>query len=144
MPRKSKTPRVPATSPGQPYGIAGEQIAAMETIPLPDANEAAAGAAVPTVADKQELLNPAGPSPEPNPDFTNLLQAAVDSPVPGTGAFTAPSDRPDETFQNMPSMQPQSGTQNNPTIQALELMARNLGNDPSLLEMVNQMKIRGY
>ena len=32
----------------------------------------------------------------------------------------------------------------NPTIATLELMARNMGNDPALLEMANKMRLRGY
>lgn len=144
MPRKTKTPKVSATAPGQPYGVAGEQKAAMDVVPI--ANTTNENFLDQPINPQQATadLNPVGSNPEPSSGLDSILQAAIQSPTPELGAFSAPSERPEETFQNMQPMGTPSKPPTNPTIEALEMMARNMGNDPALLEMANMMRMRGY
>lgn len=139
MPRKSKPQATTVVSPGQPYGIAGEQQAAMATIPLPNNDLPITTVNASTPSPNPEM---ASMQPGPSSNFADVLNAAVASPTPGQGAFSAPTTRPNqsmmENVQPAPSVSP-----SNPTIQLLETMASNMGNDPAILETINRLKMRG-
>ena len=144
MPRKTKTPKVPATSPGQPYGVAGEQKAAMNIIPVANGGPEYNPETPATLPETQEMLGVNGPPPEEYGGFASTLEAALQTQPPGEGAFSAPSNFPDQSFNNTPIAPTPMERPTNPTIATLELMARNMGNDPALLEMANKMRLRGY
>lgn len=144
MPRKTKTPKIAATSPGQPYGVAGEQKAAMNIVPMANGNPKFNLDMPVSSTQSQEMLNPVGPPPETPMGLDSALQAALETQPPGEGAFSAPSNNPDQTFENTPIVPPPMERPTNPTIETIEMMARNMGNDPALMEMANQMRIRGY
>lgn len=144
MPRKTKTQNLPATSPGQPYGVAGEQVAAMNTIPLPtgDTNNFMDQPVTPDQVT--DSLAPVGSSMNEGSNFANILQEAVSSPTPGPGAFSAPTERPSETLDSALMQPAPKPMESNPTVQTLMTMARNMGNDPALMEIANMMQARGY
>ena len=144
MPRKTKTPSVPATSPGQPYGVAGEQKAAMDSIPLANNTPEFNTDAPLSSSEATQSLNPAPTATEVPSNISSTLQAALETQPPSEGAFSAPSNNPEQTFQNTSIVPPPAQQPTNPTIATLEMMAKNMGNDPALLEMANQMRIRGY
>lgn len=144
MPRKTKTPQIPATSPGQPYGVAGEQKAAMNIVPMANSNAEYNPDMPVTSSEAQQMLSPSGPATPQSTGFSSALEAALQTQPPGEGAFSAPSNNPDQTFENTPIAPAPMEKPTNPTIATLEMMARNMGNDPALLEMANQMRLRGY
>ena len=144
MPRKTKTPKVAATSPGQAYGVAGEQKAAMDIVPMAGANTEYNPDMPVSNAESAQMLNPSGDTSGMSSGLDSVLQAALETQPPGEGAFTAPSNNPEQTFQNTPIPEAPAVRPTNPTIDTLEMMARNMGNDPGLMEMANQMRLRGY
>jgi len=138
MPRKSKSQATTVTAPGQPYGIAGDQQAAMATIPLPNNNLPISSTpspnANPNVNTPNEVPSPSG--------FADVLSAAIASPTPGQGAFSAPTERPNQDLlENVAP--PQTIQRTNPTIELLKVMAENMGNDPAILETINRLQMQG-
>lgn len=110
MPRKAK-PKIPAVAPGQPYGVASEQRAALDA--LPDAALAQRPmmqSAPPQLAVEGEMARSGGSvsgpppgaampgSPPPPGDLPlDALQAALMMEPPGMESqIDAPSARPDE------------------------------------------------
>lgn len=139
MPRKSKPQSTTVVSPGQPYGIAGDQQAAMATIPLPnnDLPVSTINASIPSADIQMPSMQPGS-----NSNFADVLNAAVSSPVPGQGAFSAPTTRPNQSMTEVVNSAP-AVPASNPTIQLLETMASNMGNDPAILETINRLKMQG-
>lgn len=144
MPRKTKTPKVAVTSPGQPYGVAGEQKAAMDIVPMAGGNGEYNPDMPVSSTESAQMLNPSGDTAGMSSGIGSVLEAALQTQPPGEGAFSAPSNNPEQTFQNTPIPAAPDVRPTNPTIDTLEMMARNMGNDPALMEMANQMRLRGY
>lgn len=155
MPRKAKpsTPPVPVTSPGQPYGVAGEQRAAMQAVPLPDVAAspppAGGGASAPMASPP-----PPGPAGAPPPAVANdvptaggdplgeAVMAALASPMPVQGGLTRPTERPDEDLLTPPPvMRPARVT---PTARVLQMLAESNGNDPALQAIAADAAMKGY
>ena len=131
MLRKSKQQAPSVTSPGQPYGIAGEQQAAMKTIPLPDSQimgemdtpiSGDAGASMP------------GSETEPN-SMQAAIQAALMSPSPDQAAFSAPTNRPNESIFTPSPMSTARPTDLGNIFRAL---AEDSGGDPVFLQLAAQ------
>lgn len=138
MPRKSKSQPIASVAPGQPYGIAGDQQAAMKTVPLPN------NQTIP------EPLNASSPNPvapptatpnSPSVSLEDILGAAQASPTPGSGAFSAPTMMPNQGLLDQVTPPP-TAPRTNPTIELLKTMAANAGNDPAILEIVNQLQMQ--
>ena len=139
MPRKSKQQATSVTAPGQPYGIAGEQKAAMQSVPLPETrvqpdmqspNNA-------TMDQGQPLDSAAVPDP-----LQQLLQDAQSMPAPNLNSFSVPTERPDENLMTMPD-QPIAGVPNK-TAEILRMVARFQNNDPLLLAKAADAERLGY
>lgn len=107
MPRKSKQQSTTVTAPGQPYGIAGEQQAAMNIVPLPDTQIDPQMQNIPTPSTS----SPLGASPDSNLEedvnpLANIIDAARNSPAPAGAAFSAPTERPEESVLARPPLPP--------------------------------------
>lgn len=129
MPRKSKTQSTVVTSPGQPYGVSGEQKASMQTIPLPETriepnlqSPANNLTSQETNTDNVSVLSPA----------EQLMQNAQSMPAPDLNAFSAPTERPEENIMTMPS-EPIKNVPNK-TAEILRMVARFQNNNPTLLQ----------
>ena len=134
MPRKSKQQPTSVTAPGQPYGIAGEQQAAMNMVPLPDTQ----------VTGSMDA--PVGPAPDggapmpamesaPN-SMESAIQAALISPSPDAAAFSAATSRPNESIftpASMPTAPRPSDVGN-----ILRALAEDAGGDPVLSQLAAQ------
>lgn len=138
MPRKSKPQATTVTAPGQPYGIASDQQAAMATIPLPNNNLPISTSPSAPSQNPLEAMVPSGT----NNNFADVLNAAVAAPVPSQGAFSAPTVRPNQDLMENVLPAPSQPT-TNPTIELLQTMAANMGNDPAILETINRLKMQG-
>jgi len=138
MPRKSKSQPLANVAPGQPYGIAGDQQAAMKTIPIPNSQIIPE----PLRSTSPESATSATPPPATTGmSLQNILQAAQEAPMPGAGAFSAPTALPNQGL--LDQVQPPPNTPvTNPTIELLKTMAANAGNDPAILEIVNQLQMQ--
>jgi hypothetical protein len=140
MPRKSKNQSTAVVSPGQPYGIAGEQQAAMQTIPLPETR----------VKPNTQNLNSGSMGQEPSDlnsvsganSVEQLFQNAQSMPAPDLNSFSAPSERPNEDLMTMPN-QPVAGIPNQ-TAEILRMIARYQNNDPMLLAKAADAERLGY
>jgi hypothetical protein len=160
MPRKAKTPSVstPVTSPGQGYGVAGEQKAAMAAVPLPGGapDVGAPGTGAPTGASPAAPTPPAsrggapvpppaaGPEPAPgggNP-LAQAIVAAISSPAPAEGGFDRPTERPTEDLFTPPA--PMRSGRVTPTARVLSMLAESNGNDPALRALADDAARRGY
>lgn len=107
MPRKTKNQSTTVTSPGQPYGIASEQQAAMNIVPLPNTQ----------IDPQMEQTNPLDtsrslggapnvmPSENNNP-LNNIIDIAKNTPAPSAPAFSAPTERPEESIMTKPTTPP--------------------------------------
>ena len=134
MPRKSKQQPTSVTAPGQPYGIAGEQQAAMKMVPLPDTQvmgsmDAAVGAAPDTGAPVPPMQESANP-------MEAAIQGALISPTPDAPSFSAPTTRPNESIFTpaaMPSIPRLSDVGN-----ILRALAEDAGGDPVLSQLAAQ------
>ena len=134
MPRKSKQQPTSVTAPGQPYGIAGEQQAAMNMVPLPDTQvtgsmDAPVGAA-PDGAAPMPAMESAPNSME------SAIQAALISPSPDAAAFSAATSRPNESIvtpASMPTAPRPSDVGN-----ILRALAEVAGGDPVLSQLAAQ------
>jgi hypothetical protein len=140
MPRKSKNQSTTVVSPGQPYGIAGEQQAAMQSVPLPETRVQpnTQNPATTTMGQEQSSLDSAA-VPDP---MQQLLQNAQSTPAPTLNSFSAPTERPDENLMTMPS-QPIVGAPNK-TAEILRMVARFQNNDPMLLAKAADAERLGY
>lgn len=133
MPRKNKSQPVSVTAPGQPYGIAGEQRAAMDMIPLPDTQVTGSmtepvGKAVAPAADITEI--------KPENSMEQAIQAALTSPSPDAPAFSAATQRPDEPIfmpASMPTAPRASDVGN-----ILRALSEDVGGDPVLMQLAAQ------
>jgi hypothetical protein len=152
MPRKSKPQSANLVGQDQPYGMAGEQQAAMKTVPLPNnttpmptaqGTQPAVGAP-PSDGNPTPLTTPGvAPATAPSNPMGNALIAALSTPPPGPGAFSQPTTRPAEPVTTMP--QPGQPVPNNtPTADILRKMALAAGNDPAILAMANNAAAKGY
>ena len=105
MPRKKK-PTVPVTSPGQPYGVASDQAAAMDMVPMAQGSSMAGGPAPgPAQVPPPGPVPPGAPAPTamPTDPMAAVLGAAQGmEPPPEEGMF-GPSERPDEDVMTMPA-----------------------------------------
>lgn len=139
MPRKSKTQSTTVTSPGQPYGVSGEQQASMQTIPLPETRvQPESQPAMSPMMNEQGLSDDvAVPSP-----MQQLLENAQSMPAPDLNAFSAPTQRPDENIMTMPQ-QPIANVPNK-TAEILRMVARFQNNDPMLLQKAADAERLGY
>lgn len=134
MPRKNKQQPTSVTAPGQPYGIAGEQQAAMKMVPLPDTqvNPSMSDPVAPSPMDAGAAPAPAAPQ---NP-MEEAIKAALISPSPDAPAFSAPTTRPDESIftpASMPSAPRPSDVGN-----ILRALAEDVGGDPVLSQLAAQ------
>lgn len=135
MPRKSKTQSTTRTSPGQPYGMAGEQVAAMEQIPIPLTNQPPAVNAAPASAGAM----PAGMAPSGPPEAAQqaeigqLEQALMDAtatPAPTMPAFSAPVTDDERAALAATKSPMQSARQVSPVVQLLQDLAMaNMGDE---------------
>ena len=146
MPRKSKSQPVAVTAPGQPYGIAGDQQAAMKSIPLPNTEIQGQNIAQTSPSLNPEMINQVNQSPNPvaseaPSDFQSAIMAAMNSPEPTQNAFSDPTARPSESLLTMP-MQP--NVKKTPTSDILRMMAEANGNDPALMDMAASAALKGY
>jgi hypothetical protein len=141
MPRKSKQQSTVATSPGQPYGIAGEQQAAMNIVPLPDTQimPEMQNGAMPSTS------SPLGAAPDSdlesnvNP-LAGIIDAARNSPAPAAPAFSAPTERPEESIMARPPLPP---TVPNNTANIIRMIAQANG-DSSLNEIAANVERLRY
>lgn len=134
MPRKNKQQPTSVTAPGQPYGIAGEQQAAMQMIPLPE-TQVDASMTDNVAASPLEPFNGIPPATEPNA-MEQAIQAALITPSSDSPAFSAPSVRPNESIftpASMPST-PRSSDVGN----ILRALAEDVGGDPVLSQLAAQ------
>lgn len=153
MPRKAK-PQPIQTPAGQAYGVAGEQKAAMQAIPLPDAAMATASggmgqAPVPPQASAGPA--PAQAAPAPVDPMEAAVQAAL-AMTPPSGSISDPTRRPDEPLtQGLPSG-PGAGPEvlnlpisrrPTPTADAFDSLARNNPNSPVLAQLAAEARLRG-
>ena len=129
MPRKSKTQNTNVISPGQPYGIAGEQQAAMKSVPLPQTRIEGNTSPSTDPMSSQEGTMDSVASPDA---MQQLLSNAQSTPAPSLNAFSAPTERPEENLMTMPE-KPISGIPNR-TAEILRMVARFQNNDPLLLQ----------
>lgn len=147
MPRKSKTQNTAVTAPGQPYGIAGDQQAAMKTIPLPNTEIQGSNTAQvspPINPSVFQQVNSGLPEQQSNNDssgFQAAIEAATNSPEPAQNAFSDPTARPSESLLTMPTKNIPPRT---PTADILRMMAQSNGNDPALMDMAAKAAQRGY
>jgi hypothetical protein len=110
----------------------------MATIPLPNNNLPISTSPSMPSQNPLETMAPSGN----NSNFTDVLNAAVAAPIPSQGAFSAPTVRPNQDLmQNVSAVPSQPIT--NPTIELLQTMAANMGNDPAILETINRLKMQG-
>ena len=149
MPRNAKRPTppaMPATSPGQPYGVAGEQRAAMASIPLPMTGPEQVGPQGEAGPPPAGL--PAGGPPGQTPALTpdnpmSPIAAALSMPAPEGDAFADETAFPDEPVTaGLPTqqfIQPQVP----PVANTLRMMAATFGNDPDLLRIADDAQKRG-
>lgn len=134
MPRRAKTPRLPATSPGQPYGVAGEQRAAMDVIPLPEDNPP------PTLPPPPADAAPGGPPPAaPLTDLGAAVQGAMQMEAP-TGDLYGPTQYPDQQLGQPYAAPVRRST---PTADVLRMVAESMGGDPLILQMADDAIVRG-
>jgi len=132
MPRKSKQQAPSVTSPGQPYGIAGEQQAAMKTIPLPD-SQIMGEMDAPIDGDAVASM----PGSETEPDSMQMaVQEALMSPSPDAAAFSAPTSRPNESIFTPAPMQSMARPSDVGNI--LRALAEDAGGDPVLSQLAAQ------
>ena len=134
MPRKSKQQPTSVTAPGQPYGIASEQQAAMQMVPLPDTQ--VTGSMDAPVAPDMGGSAPMG-APESTPDSMQMaIQEALMSPSPDAAAFSAATSRPNESIftpASMPTAPRPSDVGN-----ILRALAEDAGGDPVLSQLAAQ------
>jgi hypothetical protein len=134
MPRKSKQQSTSVTAPGQPYGIAGEQQAAMNMVPLPDTQVTGSMDAPVGAAPDSGAPMPAMES-APN-SMESAIQAALISPSPDAAAFSAATSRPNESIftpASMPTAPRPSDVGN-----ILRALAEDAGGDPVLSQLAAQ------
>lgn len=139
MPRKSKSQATTVTAPGQPYGVAGEQQAAMKLLPLPDTQvqpdmsaPTAAPSSVPGMANTAD-------APQPNA-MEAAIQAALTSPSPDAPAFSAPTTRPEESI--FTTVQ-QPITRKSDVANILRALSDDVGGDPVLMQLAAQAEQQG-
>ena len=134
MPRKSKQQPTSVTAPGQPYGIASEQQAAMQMVPLPDTQ--VTGSMDAPVAPDMGGSAPMG-APESAPDsMQTAIQEALMSPSPDAAAFSSPTSRPNESIFTpaaTPSIARPSDVGN-----IFRALAEDSGGDPIFLQLAAQ------
>ncbi len=135
MPRKNKTQPSSTTAPGQPYGIAGDQQAAMKMVPLPD-TQINGSMSDPTGPSGVDPSMPSGDSGGPMNSMESAIQAALVSPSPQAPAFSSPTTRPNEsifTSAAMPSAPRPSDVGN-----IFRALAEDSGGDPVFLQLAAQ------
>jgi hypothetical protein len=153
MPRKSKTQPITTTAPGQPYGVASEQQAAMKTIPLPNS----AIVANPVMPSSQNVASPPMPMPQDTPQSSinavglptntaplspeSTLTAALNTTPPMGAAFSDPSTYPKNENSMMPVASP---TPKSPIANILNMVAEANGNDPALIAIAANAARKGY
>lgn len=157
MPRKAKSQGATKTAPGQAYGMAGEQVAAMEQIPLPqtsitgDAGAAMGGTGTaPNPAPQTEGVPPTSaplPAIGAAPEINVLEKALADAaamPQPAINSFSAPVGP--EELQNLPAtpVTRQMSRMTSPVVDLLQSMALAHGNDARLEELANNAARLGY
>lgn len=146
MPRKSKTQPITTTAPGQPYGVASEQQAAMKTIPLPNtvvqANSVApAGDNVPSPPAPATMQSIPASVDTQQPDSQIALNAALNTTPPVGAAF---SDPPRYSQQNNPIMPTPSLAPKSAVANILNMIAESHGNDPALIAIAANAARKGY
>ena len=140
MPRKSKTQTTAVVAPGQPYGIAGDQQAAMKTIPLPNTtisgDMSAPTGAIPIPP------NELSPTPSEIPSAPqDALMAALNTPPPTSEAFTMPTNRPQEPLMTpVPASEPKRSR----AAEILHMLADASGGDPALIQIANDAATKGF
>jgi hypothetical protein len=131
MPRKSKQQPTSVTAPGQPYGIASEQQAAMKMVPLPDTQ--VTGSMDTPIGDDP---NTPMPGAKTKPDsLQTAIQAALMSPSPDQAAFSTPTDRPNESIFTPAPASPMRPSDVGNIFRAL---AEDSGGDPVFLQLAAQ------
>lgn len=165
MPRKAPRVQTPKTSAGQAYGVAGEQEAALNAIPIPTngpqdlTTGGVPGAAVPAGASAPPPPGGALP-PDPNQlaDQTHGLppgatEGALGTQMPNIDLF-GPSARPNEPVTHGLSVGPGGGPEVLSTLQpatappspvgaTLAKLAAAAGGNQALLQLAQEAQIRG-
>jgi hypothetical protein len=146
MPRKSKTQPIATTAPGQPYGVASEQQAAMKTIPLPNtvvqANPVApAGNNVPSPPVPTATQSIPTPVNTQQSNSQVALNAALNTTPPAGAAF---SDPPRYPQQNNPIMPTPLSAPKSAVANILNMIAESHGNDPALIAIAANAARKGY
>lgn len=131
MPRKSKQQPTSVTAPGQPYGIASEQQAAMKMVPLPD-TQVTGSMDAPIGGNPNASM----PGTETKPDSMQAaIQAALISPSPDQKAFSTPTNRPNEPIFTPAPPSPMRPSDVGNIFRAL---AEDSGGDPVFLQLAAQ------
>jgi len=134
MPRKSKQQPTSVTAPGQPYGIASEQQAAMQMVPLPD-TQVTGSMDAPVAPDMGGSAPMSTPESAPN-SMQTAIQEALMSPSPDAAAFSSPTSRPNESIftpASMPTAPRPSDVGN-----ILRALAEDAGGDPVISQLAAQ------
>lgn len=100
MPRKSKTQPV-KTSADQAYGVAGEQKASMNVVPLPN-----------TKVEPQATNGPPLQQSEVVPPPPSIFDIAANEMPPDQMAFSEPTGRPEEPLMTPPNLAPSAKAPN--------------------------------
>lgn len=160
---KDSTKQIPQTMAGQAYGVAGEQQAALQAVPIPSPGGTTGGvpaAAGPPPPAPTPGGGPGGPPPDPNA----MADQAFGLPAGATGAasgmampgvsLTAPTSRPDEPVTAGLPLGPGAGPEAlsllnpatrppTPVSRVLSTLAAAAGNNPYLSQMAQEARTRG-
>lgn len=160
MPRTAKRTKIPPVETGQPYGVASDQQAALEVMPLADgtAEMVEPGGGPPPPGPGPAAPSPGGgppvgappstdggaplPSPGGEDPLAGALMAAIMGPSPAEGGLTAPTAMPEQDLLTMP-IQRQAGRVT-PTARVLSMLAEQNGNDPGLRAIADDAAMKGY
>lgn len=144
MPRKAKTQPTTTTAPGQPYGMASQQVAAMEQIPLPDTSVTPQTPQPTASAQTPPSEAPMGAPTAPPDPLAQALMDAQAMPAPTAPAFSTPPT-PDE-LSSLQTFQPNIVDQRamSPVAKLMQEMAIAYAGDERLEEMVRNSNRMGY
>ncbi|MGL4297491.1 MAG: hypothetical protein ACRCW4_00260 [Candidatus Neomicrothrix subdominans] len=139
MPRTFQAPKAVQ---GQPYGEAGDQLAAQRAIPLPNQGSTP----TPSLGSGPTSPAPGQPTPQGQPDLLALAAALEPGPI-----LTDPTQRPDEPVTAGLPVGPGAGPEaiasffqikRNAAADQLEMLA-NFTGDPAMQRMAQLARMRG-
>ena len=161
MPRKAKSQSATKTAPGQPYGVAGEQVAAMQQLPLPDRRVSADNKVQLPATPLPSSSSPSASLPidqqGPTVDVagisdtaqSNSLQQALNDaaamPAPTSPAFSTPPTADETNRLSTNNAMPMAAVrQNSPVVQMLQQMVLANPGDEKLEEIAARAARLGY